>query len=117
MVGVPSPLVEHAQAQAAVLREPDQVVGLLGGQGEGLVDDDVPAGLERGPGDVVVRGVLHRHDDQLDGRVVEQRRDRRQHGHAGQVAHLVGFQRGDAPQGSRGSAVISGACRDEPDMP
>ncbi len=99
MVGVPSPLVEHAQAQAAVLREPDQVVGLLGGQGEGLVDDDVPAGLERGPGDVVVLGVLHRDDDQLDGRVVEQGRDRRQHGHAGQVAHLVRFQGGHAPQG------------------
>jgi hypothetical protein len=47
----------------------------------------------------VVRGVLHRHDDQLDGRVVEQRRDRRQHGHAGQVAHLVRFQGGHAPQG------------------
>ena len=83
VVGVPPSLVEHAQPHTAIPSEPDQVVGLLGGQGEGLVDDDVPAGLERGPGHVVVRGVGHRHDDQLDGRVVEQGRERRHHGTPG----------------------------------
>ncbi len=78
----------------------------------------MPAGLERGPRDVVVRGVRHGHDDQLDVRVREQRGDRRHHGDVGKIAvNAAGVEVTTARSESRGSAVISGPCRDEPDMP
>jgi hypothetical protein len=59
------------------------------------------------------------HDDQLDGRVVEQLRERRHDPHGREVAGyaLRGAPDTRARRRRRGSAVRSGACSDEPDMP
>ena len=85
-VGVPAPVVEHAEQPPLGLGQGDQLVGVGGGEGERLVHDHVPPRPQRRRGQLVVHGVGRRHHHQLDRRVLQQLGRRRHHPHPGEVA-------------------------------
>ena len=73
IVAVPSAIVEGGKHAFPFAGERDQGVGFGHGDGEGLVDDDMLAGLERRPGEREMLVVRRRDDDELDGRIGDQR--------------------------------------------
>jgi hypothetical protein len=86
--------------------EVDEVAGVGGAGGEGLVDDDVLAGAEGGGGELGVGGVGGGDDDEVDGGVEEGvfggAEDRRVRiGGCGGVAGALGYTR-QCETGDRG---------------
>jgi len=65
-IPVESPILKHAEQQAAGAGKRDQFAGLGGGKREWLVDDDMLARLESGAAETVVSVVRRRDDDQVD---------------------------------------------------
>ena len=53
----------HGQEQPQAVRHLDQVVGFGEGRRKRLLDQNVTPGFKRQPGDLVVRGRCHRHDN------------------------------------------------------
>ena len=72
-VGIPPPVLVHAQQTAALARQQRQLVGLARRRHEGLLDQHVLAGLERGARERVVRVGRRAQDDDVEGGVAEQR--------------------------------------------
>ena len=71
-VTVPTAVVEGDDEQTVLFGEGGELEGLGAGGGEGLVDDDVLAGLERARGESEMRLVGRGDDDEGDGLVGEQ---------------------------------------------
>jgi len=78
-VGIPTPVVEHAQHATALASKLRERARLFGGHGHGFVDDDVLTRLERGARLAVVRLRRRGDDDEIDVVAAEQRIDIGQH--------------------------------------